>query len=133
PRAGGAAPRRGRGATASSLDGRHAPGAARLAGGAPREGAGLRATNDPLKPSYTLWWRLLRALNARRMVKGAGGRPADPDALAVVEAALLAGPDYPDSLVPRVGKLDLDWLCAHAGGGVRAQPGVPRTVRYAVA
>lgn len=90
-----------------------APGNERLSTVARDQGARLATIADPDHPRFTIEDELLTALESRAFRRDSAGQLADAIAHDVMRRAVLAGKN-PNDVIFTFGRLELDWLAAHA-------------------
>lgn len=90
-----------------------APGNERLSAIARDHGARLATIANPDNPRSTVENELLMALESRAFRRDSAGQLEDPIAHEVMRRAVLAGKN-PNDVLFTFGRLELDWLAAHA-------------------
>jgi hypothetical protein len=98
-----------------------APGHEGLAIIARDHGARLAKIPDPDHPRFTAENELLTAIGRRAFRRDDAGQLTDPIAHEVMRRAVLAGKN-PDDILYSFGRLELDWLAAHALEIVTSNP-----------
>jgi len=100
---------------------RGAPGSERLTAIARDHGARLATIADPDHPGYTVENELLTALEYLGFRRDDAGQLVDPEAHELMRRALRAGKN-PNDVIYNFGRLEPDWLAAHAAEIVKSSP-----------